>query len=172
MAGTPRLVVLLRQASGAALDRPLSKILPLYRTALGIRLFFSSPLLASTAPVDCPRPAGHTSPQHQLLSGLYEHLLTSRLSAHLCLLHAAGPRRHTHFVTDLSLFRSANVTRPPRILQANRVVAHASYLSSFKPFHTHHFHPSKAPSPAAQAATTRTRFNSGLALVHSLFPTP
>jgi hypothetical protein len=68
--------------------------------------------------------------------------------------------------------RRANVTRLPRILQANRVVAHASYLSSFKPFHTHHFHPSKAPSPAAQAATTRTRFNSGLALVHSLFPTP
>jgi len=38
------------------------------------------------------------------------------------------------------------VTRPPRILQANRVVAHASYLRSFKPFHT-----TSAPSsPQAQ----------------------
>jgi hypothetical protein len=56
------------------------------------------------------------------------------------------------------------VTKPPRILQAkqNRVVAHASYLLSFKPLHTI----SSAPRPAAEAATTRsTRFNSGLALL-------
>jgi hypothetical protein len=60
------------------------------------------------------------------------------LSSHLFLLHAAHRRRCTPFVPALSLFRSANVTRPPRILQAkqNRVVAHASYLLSFKPLHT------------------------------------
>ncbi|KAN0093831.1 hypothetical protein V8E51_017015 [Hyaloscypha variabilis] len=57
-----------------------------------------------------------------------------------------GPASAHSFRDSLSLFRSANVTRPPRILQANRVVAHASYLRSFKPFHT-----TSAPSsPQAQ----------------------
>lgn len=96
------------------------------------------------------------------------------ISSHVLLSHAARPRRHTHFVTDLSLFRSANVTRPARILQANRVVALASYLLSFKPFHTI----SAPSSPQAQQPRPlqrlrcafrprldSTRFNSGLALV-------
>jgi len=52
-------------------------------------------------------------------------------------------------VTQLSLFRRANVTRLPRILQASRVVAHASYLLSFKPFHTKSAPPS---SPQAKQA--------------------
>jgi hypothetical protein len=69
------------------------------------------------------------------------------------LLHAAGPRRYTHFVTQLSLFRRANVTRLPRILQASRVVAHASYLLSFKPFHT------KSAPPAAPKPSRPGRYN-------------
>jgi hypothetical protein len=81
--------------------------------------------------------------------------------------NAAHRRRCTHFVTDLSLSRSANVTRPPRILQANRtgwlhtpVIFSASSPST--PFHP----PQLPPRPAAQAATTRsTRFNPGLALL-------
>jgi hypothetical protein len=80
------------------------------------------------------------------------------LSSHVFLLHAAHRRRCPHFVPDLSLFRSANVTRPPRILQASRtgwlhtpVIFAASSPST--PFPS----PQLPPRPAAEAATSLRR---------------
>jgi len=159
---------------------------PALSTGTGTEASLSSPINRTLrTPSRCPPTRHH---QHQLHSSslLSSPPVLSRLSAHLCLVGAARPRRHTHFVTDLSLFRSANVTRPTRILQASRVVAHTSYLRSFKPFHTTSAPPA-APKPSGQHPSSQqpaakqqprplqrpapsTRFNSGLALVPRLDP--
>ena len=106
-----------------------------------------SALLNTSTPTPTSTSISALPQNHHQFQQLSSNLSSPRCPlAHRSALHAAGPRRYIHFVTDLALFRSANVTRLPRILQANRVVAHASYLRSFKPFHT-----TSAPSsPQAQ----------------------
>jgi hypothetical protein len=105
-----------------------------------------SALLNTSTPTPTSTSISALPQNHHQFQQLSSNLSSPRCPlAHRSALHAAGPRRYIHFVTDLALFRSANVTRLPRILQANRVVAHTSYLLSFTPFHTT-FPPQQPPS--------------------------
>jgi hypothetical protein len=81
------------------------------------------------------------------------------------------PQAHvrTRISQHLSPFRRANVTRLPRILQANRVVAHASYLPSFKPIHTISI---QQPRPLQYNSTVQLGVGACSPSIALSFPTP